>query len=306
MASASATGAAGNVWKRALPSSVRGGSPPRSASPRIPQASHSRHPKEQEEEATSSHAGQTFAGRRYNIPTGPYCDPVDHAGQHAVGNNTRQGSDAPKNAPADYGRVEQAQNARKNDRGTYTRNKRVGSDDEPPLIISLTLDDALQSHITNLRGKYFPTARNHLQGHITLFHAIPSSNVSEVKAHIEQLCSSTAKFPVRLRPPTLSKNSKAVFAPLSANPLYNVHESLQHGFQKKLRLNLTQQDSNPKFWPHATIINKVSEEEALDAFEALQESKEVQSLAKGEALGLDLWYYRGGPWSHVRRFDFTG
>jgi 2'-5' RNA ligase len=181
------------------------------------------------------------------------------------------------------------------------------SEEHPPIIISLVLDEGTQEFITRLRGRYFPKSRNHLQGHITLFHALPSKapHMSDIKKRLEQLCASTHAFRVGLRPPSLSRNSRAVFVPLSARPLYDVHSSLLDAFKHDLKLHLTDQDANPKFWPHATVINKVDEQDALDAFESLQEERQVESQPAGKAIGLDMWWYRGGPWEHIRRFDFT-
>lgn len=67
---------------------------------------------------------------------------------------------------------------------------------------------------------------------------------------------------------------------------------------------MTDQDKNPKFWAHATVVNKVGPEEAQAVFDHLQRTKEAEKVDGGQALGLDLWYYRGGPWEHIRRFDF--
>ena len=265
-----------SAWKKAIPASVRGVSPTRGA-----------------ERSASTLPYST----KKDIPNGPYCDPVDHAGQHKLGR--RGSSSGTSSTPADGGALE-----RHNGKSNVSKRE---PEEHPPLIISLVLDDGTQEFISKLRARYFPKARNHLQGHITLFHALPSKapHLSNIKKHLEQLCDSTHAFKVGLRPPSLSKNSKAVFVPLSARPLYDVHSTLLDAFKRDLKLDLTDQDANPKFWPHATVINKVEEKEALDAYESLQEEKQVEQQPAGKAIGLDLWFYRGGPWEHLRRFDFA-
>lgn len=67
---------------------------------------------------------------------------------------------------------------------------------------------------------------------------------------------------------------------------------------------MTEQDQREKFWPHVTVVNKVEPEEAEAVFEQMQETQEGEKLRTGRAVGLDLWRYRGGPWSHEQSFMF--
>lgn len=211
----------------------------------------------------------------------------------------RGSSSAARGIPADGGELE-------NQNGRSQASKRE-PEEHPPLIISLVLDQDTESFITQLRDRFFPKSRNYLQGHITLFHALPSKapHMANIKNRLEELCGSTVAFKVGLRSPTLSRNSKAVFVPLSAKPLYDIHSTLLASFKRDLKLDLTDQDASPKFWPHVTVINKVDEQEAVDTLEKLQEEKIVEKQTAGNATGLDLWWYRGGPWEHIRRFEFS-
>ncbi|CAD6582047.1 MAG: hypothetical protein CYPHOPRED_001819 [Cyphobasidiales sp. Tagirdzhanova-0007] len=175
-----------------------------------------------------------------------------------------------------------------------------------PLILSLALDEKLHSHLTSLRTKYFPSARNHLQGHITLFHALPATYLSDLLDTLTSLTHAMQPFNVHVKPPVLrgGKEKKAVFVPLQAAKLRALRSDLLRTFSKDLKMPLTDQDRNPTFWPHATIVNKVTAEEAENVFEELNASGEVSQRSGGEAEGLDLWWYRGGPWEHIRTFHF--
>jgi hypothetical protein len=51
----------------------------------------------------------------------------------------------------------------------------------PPLIVTLLLDDAAQARFDRLRAAHFPSARNHLAAHVTLFHALPGELLTEVR-----------------------------------------------------------------------------------------------------------------------------
>jgi hypothetical protein len=86
--------------------------------------------------------------------------------------------------------------------------------------------------------------------------------------------------------------------PLQASPAYRIHSTLQAKWQD----HLTKQDGQ-KVWPHVTICNKVSEEEANHKY-ALATSSFKPLI--GFAIGLRLFKYKGGPWQLIRTFPFKG
>lgn len=174
------------------------------------------------------------------------------------------------------------------------------------MIISLAVDQKLSDHITTLRDRYFPKAINHLSGHVTLFHALPSEKMSTLEEVISSCCSSVRTFDIKLKDPVLrgGQKNKAVFIPFFARDLMNVHRELLTGFRKQ-GIELTEQDDNERFWPHATVINKVAPAEAEEVHEQLIQSGEATKLNSGQGVGLDMWYYKGGPWEHYKRFDFS-
>lgn len=174
-------------------------------------------------------------------------------------------------------------------------------DNFPPVIISAWLDDSIQDHFSGLRTKYFPQSRNYLQGHITLFHALPSENLDFILQTVNSNCSTTSPFEVFCEPYKLTTNS-AVFIPLKAKQLISIRSNLRGAFMKSF--NMTNQDVRPQFKPHATVANKVTKEEAQDIFNELKALSKEEKVTHGRALGLDVWFYRGGPWEHIRRIPF--
>ncbi len=53
-----------------------------------------------------------------------------------------------------------------------------------PLVLTLQLDEAAQERFDALRRAHFPPERNHLQAHVTLFHALPAAYEDEVRADL--------------------------------------------------------------------------------------------------------------------------
>lgn len=174
-------------------------------------------------------------------------------------------------------------------------------DNFPPVIISAWLDDSIQDHFSGLRTKYFPQSRNYLQGHITLFHALPSKNLDFILQTVTSNCSTTSPFEVFCEPYELTTNS-AVFIPLKAQQLISIRTNLRGAFMKAF--DMTNQDVKPNFKPHATVANKVTKEEAQDIFHEVKALSKEEKVTHGRALGLDVWFYRGGPWEHIRRIPF--
>ena len=171
----------------------------------------------------------------------------------------------------------------------------------PPIIISAWLEDDLQTHFSELRAKYFPTTRNYLQGHITLFHALPSEYLEVIMKTVNSVCSDSQEFEVFCDPYTLTSNS-LVMIPLKAPKLVSVRKNLLGALKKEF--TMSRQDINPNFKPHATVVNKVTVEEAKRIFEEVKSLPKDANVSHGRAKGLDVWFYRGGPWEHLHRIPF--
>ncbi|KAK9896187.1 hypothetical protein P389DRAFT_180032 [Cystobasidium minutum MCA 4210] len=171
----------------------------------------------------------------------------------------------------------------------------------PPVIVSAWLDDPIQEHFSGLRSKYFPAHRNYIQGHITLFQTLPSESLDLILQTLQQECSATPPFEIFCEPYKLTPNA-VVYIPLKADKLISIRGNLRGSFKKNF--DMTHQDVNPHYKPHATIVNKVTKEEAARVFKEVKRLPRDEKLKHGRALGLDVWFYRGGPWEHIRRISF--
>ena len=58
-----------------------------------------------------------------------------------------------------------------------------------PIIITAEMGKADQAWANGLRRAHFPAERNYLDAHITLFHHLPPSHLSEIKSRLATLAS---------------------------------------------------------------------------------------------------------------------
>jgi 2'-5' RNA ligase len=164
----------------------------------------------------------------------------------------------------------------------------------PPLIVTLRLDEAAQQRFDALRRAHFPPERNHLQAHVTLFHALPASSEAEVRADLE----SSAQRPaydvdvVRVR-----SLGRGVAYDLRSPELTAQRADLARRWSPWL----TPQDARPHA-PHVTVQNKVTPERAAALLQELSAGFAPYAV---RATGLALWRYLGGPWEPVADYRFS-
>ncbi|KAG0648176.1 hypothetical protein D0Z07_5845 [Hyphodiscus hymeniophilus] len=169
-----------------------------------------------------------------------------------------------------------------------------------PLVLTLRLDAASETVLTELRARYFPKARNYLNAHITLFHALPSSAHTPMEKIISQIASRELRFTVGIKNP-FPLGKKGVGINIASHKLRGLHEELMEEFAKE-RVVLTEQDQR-KIRPHVTVQNKVGQDEAKRTLEELRESFEDRP---GTAEGFTVWRYEeGGEWTHLKDFPFS-
>ena len=53
-----------------------------------------------------------------------------------------------------------------------------------PLVVTLLLEESAQARFDRLRAEHFPAERNHVQAHVTLFHALPGEHGDAVAADL--------------------------------------------------------------------------------------------------------------------------
>jgi hypothetical protein len=161
---------------------------------------------------------------------------------------------------------------------------------EPALILTLRLDEVSQAFFEDLRQSHFPADRNYLRAHFTLFHKLPVD--TETIAAISNL----HIFRFNLLVTGLMNLGNGVAFRIEAEELDQLHKQLKDLFAG----HLSNQDKQG-YRGHVTIQNKVS---ALEARALLAELSINFQPFTVSAIGLDLWEYLGGPWSHQQFIPF--
>ncbi len=164
-----------------------------------------------------------------------------------------------------------------------------------PFILTLRLDEHLAQTLSELRSRHFPPERNFIPAHVTLFHALPSEHEAALRADLSERCSATPAFDVAL--PRLQSWGKGVFLEVEGPELLTLRRQLA----AKWEAWLTPQDRQG-YRPHVTVQNKVPKDEAQALYASL--APHWRQL-EGQAQGLDLWRYAGGPWTFADSFNFV-
>lgn len=159
-------------------------------------------------------------------------------------------------------------------------------------VLTLALDPASQSRFEALRQQWFPPERNQIPAHLTLFHSLEEDEATQ--ATLAAAAGQTPVFPMRVGQVRSLGRGVAYF--LDSREAAALQRQLAVAFLEQL----SAQDRQG-FRPHVVVQNKVDAATAKEAFTVLQAEF---SPWQCRAVGLDLWRYLGGPWQHLRRFDF--
>ena len=171
-----------------------------------------------------------------------------------------------------------------------------GVDAAAPLIVTALLDADAAARFESMRRAYFPAARNKTPAHLTLFHALPGAQMSDIEDELAERCWQMEPF--RARASGLRFLGAGVAVNIDAPDLVALHTGIARSWAEVL----TPQD-RPRFNPHVTVQNTVSPAHARQTFDALQAVFTPFDLT---IEGLELWHYRGGPWEAAGRFPFGG
>ena len=165
-----------------------------------------------------------------------------------------------------------------------------------PLILTAEMPGDLHAWANGLRRAHFPSERNVLDAHVTLFHALPPS----CEAEIGERCAAMARVypPVAARLEGLMRLGRGTALKLNSPAMLALRDELADRFHGLLT---PQDEHRPRL--HVTIQNKVSLEEA----KALQAWLAPQVHPRAFAFtGLALHAYCGGPWEFLKRWSFRG
>lgn len=169
-----------------------------------------------------------------------------------------------------------------------------------PFILTAALPPDIAGWAEGLRRAHYPSEKNHLHAHVTLFHAFAPSLLDELKDFLPKVAGEfSAPFGAVKGVMDLGRGTAIA---LEAPQLLTLRALIAEHFHG----SLTSQDLHePR--PHITIQNKVTKDEAR----ALQ-ARLVPMLAPWKAKGrfifpaLELWHYRGGPWERIKTCAYRG
>ncbi len=166
---------------------------------------------------------------------------------------------------------------------------------DAPLILTLALHPDDQARFERLRQLHFPTSRNLIPAHVTLFHHLPGPEIEAIRHAIEARC---AAPPLAVAVSGLRFLGRGVAYALDSPALL----ALRAGFAREWEGWLTPQDRQG-YRPHVTVQNKASPEAARALHAKLQAAFAPFTV---RAEGLNLWRYLGGPWDPQGHHPFRG
>lgn len=184
--------------------------------------------------------------------------------------------------------------------GTREEHKpNTASGEELVYILTLKLTESIAQPMTEMRERFFPRKLNRIPAHLTLFHALPHSQLEALEHGLSQISSSLQPFPVSSGKPFRMRKGVGINVDAGYTTMKEVHERLQTQWLPFL----SDQDAGG-FRPHWTVMNKVDDEhEVGSAFDTIRKEL-VAGNQEGEALGLDLWRYNRGNWQWAREYKF--
>jgi hypothetical protein len=163
------------------------------------------------------------------------------------------------------------------------------------LIVTAELAPADFAWLDQLRRAYYPSDRNQLPAHLTMFHSLPPSADGEARRTLARLASNP---PPRASIEGLIELGGGVALRVVSPELDAIRSELAADF----RGLLSAQDSGG--WrPHITIQNKVAPKEARALLARLGPEFRPRPL---RIAGLGLHRYLGGPWEGLASYAFRG
>jgi hypothetical protein len=165
-----------------------------------------------------------------------------------------------------------------------------------PYIVTAELPPDVFAWADGLRREHFPPERNHLEAHVTLFHAFAPSLFEELKRLMAGFASEYAAPEAQIT--GLLDFGRGTALRIDSPGICAIRAAIADHFHGAL----TAQDNAP-LRPHITIQNKVTPEAA----KALQ--RHLAALLEPRRFrftGLGLHLYQGGPWQAVGRWPFRG
>jgi hypothetical protein len=157
-----------------------------------------------------------------------------------------------------------------------------------PFIVTARIKDHDLAPFDRLRLEHFPTDRNFLRAHLTMFHRLPGEYEAQIQNDLAGVARNLHSFNAQIS--GLRHLGAGVAFSVESTNLHDVRATLKSRFLAWLGPQDLQ-----KWQPHITVQNKSSKIKADALYRHLNEDFEPHPI---EIEGLDLWEYLGGPWQH--------
>lgn len=162
-----------------------------------------------------------------------------------------------------------------------------------PIIVTALIGEPDFAWLDSLRRAHFPSHRNHLRAHLTMFHHLPPSCEAEL---CDALRHSARRYDPVARLSGLIHLGSGVAYRVESAELEHIRAILAEHF----RGLLTPHDQS-QWRPHITIQNKVKAREAKALLDQLASDFRPKPL---KLSGLAAWHYRSGPWDSIAAYAF--
>ncbi|QUS39477.1 2'-5' RNA ligase family protein [Tardiphaga alba] len=164
----------------------------------------------------------------------------------------------------------------------------------PTFILTAELDAEIFSWLDGLRRKHFPQSRNVLSAHLTMFHRLAPQQIERIL---------TTALPQQKIDLTFDSVRFLGFGN-AISVSSTAFEQLRHKLKDAIGDGLSRQDTQ-RWSPHVTVQNKVTAETAQKLYSDLSDEFLPRN---GQAYGLLVWEYLGGPWRliHCKHFKPFG
>ncbi|WP_337739383.1 2'-5' RNA ligase family protein [Agrobacterium vitis] len=159
-----------------------------------------------------------------------------------------------------------------------------------PLILTAHIAQHDLEPFERLRQQHFPSDRNFLSAHLTMFHRLPGEYTKRITESIEVVVQRNG--PIAAEVFSVRHLGNGVAYSIESPQFLVVHTELRAAFMPWLG----GQDMQ-KWRPHITVQNKVSRQTADALHRRLADDFQPVVIS---ITGLDLWRYLGGPWEHQR------
>jgi len=172
-------------------------------------------------------------------------------------------------------------------------------EEEHIYVLTLKVTDSLAKPMDEMRNRDFPRHLNRTGAHLTLFHALPHSQIEALEQGLNQVAATMKPFEVSSGKPFRMRKGVGINVDEGYKTMKDVHADLQ----SQWAAFLSEQDAGG-FRPHWTVMNKIDDETKVDGAFATIRQELSESNQEGKAVGLDLWRYERGNWIFAKEYMF--